>query len=703
MSKKHLHLATAAVVVACAAGPAVAQTGAKDTEVDEVIVTATKQSQNIQDVPAAVTAVSGEILAARGVTDLRGLQNLVPATRLQVQNDITQAFIRGIGTGYDGAWVPETVATNLDGASLPRNLTGMAVYDVASVEVLPGPQGTLYGRSAVGGVVNINANRPSAARMAEVRVELGNYGAVRGDLVLNAPVSDALRLRGAFTYDENDGYNENGTYSKDALGGRLSALVEPSEEVSVYLWASYYRNRPRVSPIAYFPAQKHDPFEFPDFDASSAQFYPPNGVDNRASRGRYRGVLAGAEVVVGLGPVRLTYIPTVLDYEGHDDRVIGGFIQDIRTDIRQQTHELRFNNALPGDRLQYVAGLYWNRNETLTDFVFGPFFGGGIIPHEITTAAAYGQATFAATDTLRISAGLRYSSDKVENDGSIAYFPIFNPATFRFDAGRVPFAFDETWNKVAWKIGVEADVGADSMAYAAVQTGFNPGAYDTNAVPVRADRTIEPQEVTAYTAGIKNRFLDRRLTLNAEAYYYDYTDFILQQYNAATGGIIIYNAPKVVIRGVEVSGAWAVTPDVRLSMLVGYTDSEIRRFQLNGVNYRGFELPSAPKVTAVLGYEQVFRLPGDATLTFSYVSDSYWTLFDQPRGARQPAYTKTDLSLTYAPASRSWDAGLWVKNLEDTVVMASAGATTQPFPRGVVAYVEPPRTYGVRLRARFGD
>jgi iron complex outermembrane receptor protein len=701
--KAALLYSTAVVAIFASAYDNAAIAADSDSGIETVVVTAEKTSKDIQRVPAAVTAVSGQKLVEMGVTDLSGVQFLVPSVRFQHQSDVTETFIRGIGSGFDGPWVPESVATNFNGQSLPRDLTGASLYDLASVEVLPGPQGTLYGRSAVGGVVNINAQRPTSDLNGYATVSAGNYGAIASTAVANIPLSDDFAVRAAFNQDYNDGYNKDGTYSSNSYAGRLSARYTPSNNFSVYVWGSYYHDRPNIAPLIYFPEEKNDPYNPPKYDSSSTPYYPPFGLNNTIWKGDYESETLGAEVKFTLGDAEFTYIPTYLHGNSADKRPIAGLLENNVFDINQVSQELRVANATPS-RLSYIAGVYWLQNNTDTDYVLGPYFGGGHIPNRNQSLAFYGQTTYSITDAFRLTAGVRYSVDKTKNSNGQAFFPIFDPLTFTFLKGVVPYTFDKKWSHINWKGGFEYDIADTSMLYGNIQTGFNPGTYDSNAIPLNPDRAVLPQEVTAYTLGIKNRLLDDHLLLNVEGFYYDYKNLILQQYNAATGGIIIYNAPKSTIKGLQIDATYRITENDQISANLGFTDGHLEHFIAGGFNYSGFQLPSSPRTTATLGYQHIFDFGTDGNVTFnvnSYLSSGFWGLFDHSPGSHQGAYSNTDLTLTYSPASGNWDASLWVKNLEDNAILSATGESPQPYPRKVVAYVEPPRTYGVRLTYRF--
>lgn len=677
----------------------------QSASLEEVVVTAQKSEQTLQRAPAAISVLGGDALVQQGIVDLRGVSALVPSARFGVQNDSTQVFIRGIGSNIDAPWIPESVATNFDGAFLPRLVTGTTLYDTSRIEVLPGPQGTLYGRSAVGGVVNIYANRPTERTETDVLLEGGNVGYARATLVQNLALSDEFGVRAAFNGATNDGYNNNGTYSEESYAGRLNALYRPREDVHIYGWVSQFQNEPRISPTQYSPYPSGDAWEFPAVDSSTAMFYPPGGVDLSIGRGEYEATTAGAEVEWRVGDVALTYVPTYVRYRGEDIRPIAGFAQPLQSAIDQYSQELRLASTDEG-RVNYLLGLYWLDNDTDHQYVFGPNFGGGKNPYRATTKAAYGQLTFAVTDSWRLTAGGRYAEDDVAAHNAEAYFPIFNPSTFQFDRGVVPFSFDKTWERFDWKIGFELDVGAASLLYANVQTGYNPGSYEATAIALNPTREIKPQKTIAYTAGLKNRFLDNRLQANVEAYFYDYTDLIVQQYDGSTGSTFLYNAPKTEIYGAQADVSMLLTQTSRLYANLGYLHSAIKELIVRGVDYEGFELPTAPKLTASFGLAKTWNFQSGASTTLrvdSYYNDGYWAQFDHPPDLHQDAFTKTDISLTwYAPNGR-WDVGAWVKNIEDEAVIASSAVTGKPYPLAAAVYVEPPRTYGLRVHVRLGD
>jgi iron complex outermembrane receptor protein len=672
---------------------------------DEIVVTATKKPEKLQSVPAAMSVVTGETLQDFGVENLASAQSFIPSVRLNVENDVTQVVLRGIGVIFDGAWIPETVSTIAEGQNLPRFATSTQMYDLTQLEVLPGPQGTLYGRGAVGGVINMSFKRPAHDSATELLLEGGNYASFHGQLAQNMSLTDTLAVRAALVGTRHDGYNDNGTYNENSYAGRLSALYTPSDAFSAYLWGSYYRNDNRPGPLAYFPAQASHPYSFPAYDARTAQFYPPLGADLRISRGRYQGESGGAELDYVADPVKLTYVDSYLHYTGRDNRVVAGFFQPTQNTINQVSQELRISNSEPA-RLDYLAALFWQNNNTTEDYVFGPNFGGGHIPNRATSYAAYGQATYHLLDHLRATFGERYSGERLNNDDGQAFFPIFNLQTFQFDRGVVPFTVHERWNHFDWKVGMEGDLTSTSMLYAHIQSGFSPGAYDANAQPVTASRELRAQKLLAYTAGIKNQFRDRRLTLNVEGFWYDYTDIIVNQYDAGTGSIIVFNAPKSRFYGGQIDAQLHLTAQDQLSASVGLLNAKITELTEGGIDYSGYKLPYAPNATISLSYKHDWLIPSGAkvsALIGTYFNDGYLALFTDPN-FKQASYTKTDLSLNYLSSNGVWEFGVWGLNLENHYAIASSGATGAPPPFAYVAALETPRTFGARFRLfGFGE
>jgi iron complex outermembrane recepter protein len=672
---------------------------------EEIVVTAQKRSESAQSAPADITVISSQDLVDLGVDNLKVAENLIPSTKLNYENGATQVFIRGVGSQLDYTWIPESVSVNLDGIYASRFSTSGAFYDIQQIEVLPGPQGTLYGRAAIGGVVNVISNRPTQELSTDALVEYGNYATKHVTLVENVPLSSNWSVRGALDYLDNDGYDNNGTYDTDSLAGRLSSLYRGTD-FTAFLTGSFYWNRDRPAPVQYAPYPNGNAYYFPPTDTAQAFFYPPNGISNNDSTGWDENSNFAGQFDWNLGPATLSYIPGALRSVHEDTRVAVGFFLPLRTAIDQYSNELRLS-ANDSGQFTWIAGLYQFYKKSLENYTFGPNLAGAIVNSREESYAAYGQGTYSVTNRARLTLGVRTSADQVSADNSEVVYPTGAPPAF--GRGTIPFEYSNRWTKVGWKLGGEYDIAAKSLLYANIQTGFNPGSFNATA-PIQGT-TIGAQTMLGYTAGLKNEFWDGRVRLNLEGYLYNYDGLVTQAQNLATGDTQFLNAPHVQITGTQLDFAIAPIDDLKLHATVGYLHAVYSEFSAGNAagtgaqNYAGFQLPYSPEGTASVGGEYTVRLAAAGSIGLrvdSYISSSYWTIFNQVPGAKQEAYTKTDASVTYYSPS-FWDVGLYAKNIENVATFAAGATTGRPYPYAVGEYVEPPRLYGIRFHLKLGS
>ncbi len=679
------------------------ETGESRTAQD-IIVTALKSSQSLQKTPAAISVVTSEDIVKRQLTDIRGLSTFIPSVKTNVESTATQFFIRGIGKQVDQARIPEAVGMVVDGLNIPQHGSGLALFDVASIEVLPGPQGTLYGSSAIGGVVNINTRRPTRELETAVLLEAGNYGTIHAVATQNIPLTKDWAIRAAYNGFYHGAYNNNGTYNDHMTAFRLSSLFEPSgSDLSVFLSATYAFDKFKQSPTIPLSALKSGAYRVPPFDPATAFFYPPNGARLDNPHTNVAVTTANARVDWTPGDLTVSYIGGYLHLSHPNQRqIVAGFVNRFDTDIDQFSNELRVANA-PGSRLSLLGGLYQSHANSFEFYVFGPNLSGWDYTIITNTYAAYGQATFALAEGTQLTGGLRVSQDTISTTNGQVFFPTGAPPIF--GRGVIPFSFRRSWERLNWKAGFEQDLGRRSMFYAAVQSGFNPGTFDGN--PPDPARDVKPQSMVAYTAGIKNRFFGSRLTLNLEGFLYDYKDQIITAPDLTTGQTALLNAPKSRVWGVQLDTTYDLDDNTSLHANVGYLNAKFTEFVAGSargpVDYSGNALSFSPEFTASIGTRRKFELGNSGSIEAradSYISSSYWFSYNNILGFKQSGFTKTDASLTYAPPSGIWQIGLWVKNIENRATAASAGETAgRPYP-GVV-YAEPPRTFGARLSVRL--
>jgi iron complex outermembrane receptor protein len=266
-----------------------------------------------------------------------------------------------------------------------------------------------------------------------------------------------------------------------------------------------------------------------------------------------------------------------------------------------------------------------------------------------------------------------------------------------------PFSFSHNWKHFDWKEGVEWDVGKQSMLYGSIQTGYTAGTFNPIENTAAFSNVVKPQTLLAFTVGAKNRFLDNRLQVNDEIFYYRYKDLLLSAFSGVTGTSTNYNAPRSTILGNELDVEYQLTQNDRVSLALGLLKGEIRDFTTDtGRDFSGYTLPNAPTYTANLGVEHTARLTSGSNVVFrvdSLISHGYWALYSHDPYTYQKSYTKTSVNVTYHSRSDAWSVGVWGRNLENADTLAAAGVGGLPGPSA--SYIDPPRTYGAKIEVRF--
>lgn len=695
------------------AAPTDAGQDSEERGLADIVVTAQKQSQTLQKTPVAVTALDGAELQATGVTDIRAAQAFVPSVRFQQEGASTEIYIRGVGSTLDYPQIDPPTSFNFNGIYVPREGTSVGLYDVDSLEVLPGPQGTLYGRSTLGGAVNVNFKRPTSDLSTESALEVGNYSLVHATIAQNIPVSDTLSVRGAFDYTYHQGYMTSGADSANNYGARLSILYKPSDSFTAYIWgavADLNGSPPNLVPKGVNPdTLALEPNRFLNKRAWNDQF-PASYVGTlpagqpQAEHWKYSNQMIGGQFDLRLSDVvTLTYIPSYLHLAAAPSYWLGAFPGNLAVRYDQVTQELRLSGE--SGRLRWIGGLYGYHMISDGIFSFGArSLGEGGFPvsivdrNKIQGAAVFGQATYSLTDALRLTMGGRFSHDDRVGRGRF------------FDgAGLSPYTYDKAFDHFDFKAGVEADIAPRALLYATVQTGYQPGTFNAFASSAVSSNAINQAKLTAYSAGLKSRFFNNILQINNEFFYYDYRGLFVSAYDTVLNTNRTFNANKVQIYGDQLDIVLRATEDDNLNLSVGYLHAQYKDFTLPldsafpGQSFRGYQVQYSPTWTISGGYSHDFRMAKGylrARVNTRYES-AFFADFNHTPGGRQKAYIKSDASLTYHEESGQWSLGLWVKNIENrAVIAATAGGSNIPFnPQGATSFLEAPRTYG--LRATF--
>jgi iron complex outermembrane recepter protein len=691
-----------ALITAAAISPAMTLASDQGTtsasaapELEEIVVTSTKRTEDLQHAPAAITVATGLEMVSLGITDLGALSDLIPSARLEPFESSIHLYIRGIGSEQDRNFVDQLVATVIDGVYMPRNTSNIPAYDVSQVEVLPGPQGTLYGAGASGGVVNVAYNRPTQDSEASLLLESGNFGAVHSTVVGNMPLNDSVAIRGAFDYEKHNPYETGGGQGENYASGRLSMLAKPSDDFTAYVWASYNRNtgEPASLVVTTGPGPKFNdpsnPWDTNFCSSSPCSFVPRQDV------GRVWGddtvTIVGGQFDWKIGNGALTLIPTYVNGNTAETDYVGPLSDIISTATNQYTAELRFTQDF-GDHLKLLAGGYWLRLNNFLNYAVGAPSDPVVFNYE-RDYAAFAQLTYSATDNLRFIGGTRISSQEKEDDFII---PALAP-------------LDHTWHPFDWKAGVEYDLTKDSMLYGAVQTGFTNGTADYRLpTPQNQPTSIAPTKLLSYTVGIKNRLLNGRLEVNDELFYYDYKDYLIQTVIIQPDGANVnafFTAPKAVSYGNQLDVRALITDNFQLRASYAYDRAYTKTFTTAaGETYVDQALFEAPESTVSLGaqYRVDLNTGGNVTgVVSSYLSGGYLADdFPANYGAQQYGYTRTNVSLTYNAPHDRWSFGAFCNNLENGAQLMPGATINQGETVGVFV-LSPPRTFGVRFTAKL--
>ena len=697
----------------------------------DIIVTARRREETLQDVPISVTAFTGEALSQQGAVDITTLQDKTPNLTLQIargSNSTLIAFIRGVGQqdplwGFEpgvGLYVDDVYIARPQGAVLD-------IFDVQRVEVLRGPQGTLYGRNTIGGAVKYVTKRLGHDFEGKVRAAYGSYNQI--DLVgqVSIPLTDTLSIGGAVAYYQRDGYGENLTtgaehYDKDVIAGRVSVEFTPSDGVFFRLAAdktvdnSNARHGTRLVE-----------------NAGLAAFEPTDDVyDTRAGIGddnkvETQGVSLTGEIELN---DMLTFKTISAYRDGHTDTLIDfdntpGPVLDVPAfyDDRQYTQE--FQLLVEGDRLQGVAGLYYldGRASGAFDTVLGlanlTILTSGTV--KTKSYAAFADFSYELTDQLSVSVGGRYTKDKKrgtvyrQNFTGIRSPEFGNPAAVP-GLLRTDYTNERTFDEFTPRFSVSYQPTPDLNLYASYSKGFKSGGFDMRGDAVLTPDTVlgyKPETVDAYEVGLKGAFLDRKLFVNLAGFYSDYKDQQVTLQIPTAGGIASFvdNAGKSEIYGFELEVRAVPSRHLTVSAALGYTHAEFKE-------YLAYDLATGTRVDVadsrvlqntprwngnVAATWFIDAAGGTLAITPALAFRSDYSLFEIPTPLLdQDGYVLADASATWTSPDDRFQIGVHGRNLFDT--RYRVGGYNFPgalFGNSIIGFYGPPRTVTVEASYRF--
>jgi iron complex outermembrane receptor protein len=753
--KTRLHcFAGAAALGAFALAPAHAQTGDEDDPVsrygvDDIVVTAQRREQSFQETPLSIQVLGPEEMQRGQLSQAVDLNRLVPGIQIGAGGNAAQIYIRGVGDFAGSALSNPAVAVNIDGVYIARpQAVNSSFFDLARVEVLRGPQGTLYGRNASGGAINLITNRPQLGELSgHATFEYGNYSRKRGEGAINLPIGETAALRASFGIIERDGYLSDGNDDDVKQAFRLRFLWEPSETVSVLLNADYADEDGRGPGTVMLPRIPNtDPWlssSSPEANAILTTtpplgfIVPPVGTDSFRDNQFWS---VSAEVTADLGFATLTVLPSYRDAVISERNYPAGLRNTIPEGTSEATSiEARLSNET--DILSWVAGFYYFNEKQVSEQQIYEGILQDIIIHfapEVKSYAAFGQATFSVTDWARVTGGLRYTDESSTVVGDIfTNSPIAVPPMTPLPALLEEFGGKVGFDSLTWKAGVELDIGPDSMVFFNASTGFKAGGHNQTVEPLA---TYDPEKLRALEFGLRNRFFDGRLQVNAELFHWTYENgqvasVVFDPLGQIT--LLTQNAGNSKIKGGNIDIVARPTPNDTFRFFAEYNDAQYKDFSYDtafsifgsplfnpassgctpsapfpGANFgtllttldcSGFQMARTPEFTATASYDHVFDLAGGATLTphvdMQYASER-WLSTEFVPSVRADGYTLFNADLTYVSPGGIWSLSVFGRNLTDKPYYT--GGSLQAFvPPLAYVTIGAPRTYGGRISVSF--
>lgn len=725
----------------------------------DIVVTAERRASVAQNTALAITVLSGDELTQGGATNAASLVSAVPGLSVTSATPIQNIFIRGVGGGVINNYGDPAVAYNVDGVYIQRPFGGPSgtYFDIDRVEVLKGPQGTLYGRNATVGAVNVITKAPTFEFGGAVGAEIGNYGNVQTNGALNVPLGDTVAARFAFKTNQHDGYLTNGYNDAKSAAGRASILFKPNPDLSLRLTADYFHDTSK-GPQTIFIYQQNDSQKFtkPGDPWFGLQLPPcavtiqcptipttylanPIPVAGPDAFTNNKIISLKAEVNYDLGPATLTVIPAFVNSNIRFRTYTGGYVSNTSFLSRQYSAEARLGSNGSGP-LKWVVGGYFyaERMRAYNDFSQPQGFVVFSVPHQNDTSyAAFGQATYSIAPSLRLTGGLRWTGEKKSQDG---YSLLPNvPAAACTGGGatlepgpeiplrcRLVNTGGTRESNVTWKAGVEFDAGPRNLIFANVSTGFKAGGLFLGAPP----NSYRPEKLTAYQIGSKNRFFNNKLQLNVEAFYWDYKDQQIYSFaNVRPAGFANYPINEDGwLKGVEVELVVAPTRNDRISANIVYEDGKFTRYTNPGATLfippsttivvvpastlKDIDRAAIPKWNGTVSYQHTFDLTSGADVVFgasTHFESGAWFDLTHRKNSYRDAYATFDARLTYIAPEDKWSIGLFVNNITNeavvyggtSLVYNKSSAYSPPNPNAWTASIYPPRTYGLRVNARF--
>jgi len=697
------------------ATPAFGQDGV--TESEELVVTARRTEESLQEVPASVSAFSSEQLERIGATDSTGLQGAVPNLNIvqgRGSSNATNIYIRGVGQPDALQTFDPAVGFYVDGVYYSRiRGTQMDLLDIERVEVLRGPQGTLYGKNTIGGAYSVVTRRPGQDPHGLFQVTVGDYGQLESRIAASGPLTDNFAIGGALFGAARDGYVTNPVTgeeynNRNAWGGRFQAAwdvtpnfnldfaVDYAEEDNALTMGQAVSSLTTIIGVPIPAGAVPNPLPEFDFTARATPGLPNSSVMDHGGVSLH----ADWELSDNITLRSITAYRNLnyTDYVDIDATALE--LGDVLVDVDQDQTSQEFQAIWEGERWTTIGGLFYmqenvaSHQEAYADDLLGAFLGGGTFLRTVdddlqtTSVAAYLNTTYQLTDRLSISGGLRYTEEEKDYFRTTSTFS--SNVLFTANPARPPVNITDTWDDLSGLLSIDYQLNDDFLLYGRVAQGFKSGGFNGRANNPGEEAPYDPETVTSYEAGFKSDWFDGRLRANFAAFYNDYRDFQARVSNLTTDPgtglpsieLSVLNAGQLEISGAELELVYNPVDALRLDAQIGYLNAEYGEFEdlrfVASGNSRAFQTPAfSPEWTSRFGAAYTWELANEGSVVLAgsarfrsrmalSVDNTLTNSATEIEGLFQDDYWLYDASLTWN-VNDVFSIALQGRNLSDEV------------------------------------
>lgn len=681
---------------------------------EEVVVTARKRTESLQDVPISITAMGENDLERLGAVSLKDLKHAVPSFHYSDRSSLqTEITIRGVGGDARSIGLESGVGVYIDGVYAGRTSAyNMDLADIEQVEVLRGPQGTLFGKNTTGGAINIVTKKPTEEFEANAQLDLGNYNAVRFKGSVSGGLSEQLFGKLTIATWDRDGYLDNlfdgsELQSEERRAARLQLRYLPTDSLDINFSADVTTDdQDTILNQLGSPAAYGAPFYMND------RFKVNVDAPNTAERDMYGAALTvdysfdSGHVLTSITSSRDVDVEVFSDVDSTPlDRTRSGPFTE---EGAQFTQELRL--VSPGDEfIDYVAGIYYYKQDS--DALRKIYAEGVPVfltegPVDTEALAAYVNANINVSDSLTLTTGLRITDEEKTGyyeQGSVLV-PPFNKSFPELETSS---------SELSWTVAANYGITEDLSTYASASRGFKSGGFIVDPLatpaPLSADEiTFDPEFVTTYEIGLKSEFANGLGRISAAYFFSDYKDRQVPRFETVTNefgtfsSVITRNAGEAEIQGVELELSVFPTESLRVNGSLSYMDGEYTKFEdadAIGSDFSGNTTERTPRSSLFLGAEYRTSLAGGElvfTPNFSYVGETFLSA-DNREFNTEDGYTVLDARIGYEFQEGRYSIYLWGKNLNQTEYKEFA----RQFQGSDQVIWGAPRTYGIELNARL--